>query len=541
MKRIKINCYLGLACVLLFFSPVDSHLRFIGPNPYFSYQTFPQDARMFNAGSSIFFLNLTNQGWMGNLDHPEMSPSPNYVATEESVSENYHSSKIAEARFKGTWFAPSVQAIPMVITWNKFKVIPIFSGELDQFQLNSSGEAIGHEEDHNYLIPFESKLSQRNFTGSAGILAVGEIGGSPIGLKFVYQRFEEESPSGYLSYSFNGSETNLNQYNWGWSTVSGCNHIFGISTNIDSFWQNSYTHTRYSLLDFTLGGNIGTHKAAIHIRRHFGKDHYYTYSSSQNDYLKQKWGSQVNKTMLRGYDVFKFLQIGGAQFYMVALVEADFERNPYLWEDIKLEDQFIKNTYAAEVLPFVHFDLSRGGFFRIGTSASLIANNYSYKEIWGSQEVYSHGWATFDWEKPWERSSYGRSYIFTNFSEANLEIVAADKPHLAFRLDFWSHLALHYTDRFYGRNRSDGSGIYSFQQQAHRKNFLRELWMSGTFGFQIGRRISWGLYANLPIYYDPFQTTEITGNSGEYFSGVSNSQPQIRRPLQLQARIIVNW
>jgi hypothetical protein len=541
MEHKKILSCVVMLSVLLLFSSAYPHLRFIGPNPYFSYHTFPQDARLFNTGSSIFFFYLSNQGWMGNLDHPEMSPSPNYVATEESVSENFSSSKVAEARFKGTWFAPSAEVIPLVVQWGTFKIIPVFSGELDQFSLNSSGEAIGHEEDQNYLIPFESDLSQQNTSGSAGILAVGDIGGNPIGLKFVFHRFEEESPRGQLTYSFNGSETNLNQYNWGWSTVSGCNHIFGISTNIDAFWQNSYTHTQYSLWDFTLGGNIGSHKAALHIRRQLGRDYTYSYVSSMNSYLKQDYGLQINKTMIRGYDVFKFLKIGRVQLYMVVLAEADFERNPYLWKEVPLEDRYLKNTYGAEILPFLHFDLPQGGFFRIGTSASLVTNKYSYKEIWGGQEVYSQGWATFDWEKSWERSSYGSSSVFTNFSEANLEIVAASRPHLVFRLDFWSHLAFYHTDRFYGKNVSDGSGLYRFQQEAHRKNFLRELWISGTFGFQIGKKFSWGLYADLPIYYDPYQTTEISGASGDYFRGTSNSQPRIRRPLQLHARVIVNW
>lgn len=541
MAHKKTLLFLLTLSILFIFSPADSHLRFIGPNPYFSFNTFPQDAWMFNPGSSILFFNLANQGWMGNLDYPEMSPSPNYVATEESVSENYMDSTIAKSSFKGTWFAPSVETVPIIFQFKKLKVMPILSGELDQFNLSSSGEAIGHEEEQHYLIPFESELSQRNTTGSAGILAVGKIGGNPIGLKFVYHRFKEEFPSGYLTYSFNGSGADLNRYNWGWSTVSGCNHIFGVSTNIDAFWQDSYTQSKYSLLDFTLGVTIGNHKAAVHIRRHFGKDIYYTYQSDQNAYLKQKWGSQVNQTMIRGYDVFKFLKIGKAKFYMVALIEADFERDPYIRDEVKLEDRYIKNTYGAELLPFIHFDLSDGGFFRIGTSASLIRNNYSYREVLGGQEVYSHGWASFDWEKPWERSSYGNSTILTNFSEANLEITAAHKPLVVFRLDFWSHLTFRYTERFYGRNASDGSGVYHFQQSAYRKNFLRELWMSGTFGFQIGKKFSWGLYANLPIFYDPYQTTKVTGENGEYFEGISNSQPQIRSPLRLHARIIFNW
>ena len=85
--RIKARIFFLFLTMALFSFPLFPHPRFIGPNPYYSFLTFPQDARLFNAGSSFFFLGYSNRGWMGNLDIPEMSPDPGYVATEETIVE----------------------------------------------------------------------------------------------------------------------------------------------------------------------------------------------------------------------------------------------------------------------------------------------------------------------------------------------------------------------------------------------------------------------------------------------------------------------
>jgi hypothetical protein len=541
----KQSLFIGFCLVVMFIFAIPlrlyAHLRFIGPNPYFSFSTFPQDARLFGPNSSFVFLTYTNRGWLGNLDVPQLSPAPGYIATESIIVEDFDHSTLAQAGFKGTWFSPSLIMVPFVLDIKSFRIIPLVIGQLDRFRLNSSGTAIGYEDDVSYLIPFRSELSQDNTRLSYGFLATTSIDQIPIGIKVTSENFKEGDPSGHLEYTFNNVKNMYNRFNWGWSTVLGCGHIFGPPTNIDAFWQDYYIDTRYSTLDVTIGANFKKNKAGFHFRQQKGEYGYYGYNEEQNGYEKFQWSDRVKKTMWRGYDVFKILNIGKAELFMVGLVELDVTRNPVIYQGIELEDMYREDKYGIELLPFLHFDLPDQGFFRIGTSVSFFKSDYAYREVWGGQEVYSSGWMTFDWEQWWERSSYGDSSVFTNFSEADLELVLSSKSKLTLISHLWSHLSYITTHRYYGNTISDENGVYRFIKSAERTNTLRELWIGGTFGFQVGKKWSVGIFVDLPIHYDVFRTTEITGSEGEYFKGSSNDQPTIRKPVQLRLLVILNW
>lgn len=540
MNLITTKIFLLLFFCLIPLTNLHARLRFVGPNPYYSFSTYPQDSKLFNRHSSIFFLYYENRGWMGHLDIPEISPSPNYVATEESVQENYYGVKIAEASFRGKWFTPSILAAPYVFDIKGIRFIPLVSGQLDIFKLNASGETIYYGENFDFLIPFSSKLSQVNSEMSLGLLASTSIKNIPIGMLFNYKYYAEERPSGYLKFTIDGQETRLNRFNWGWSTLHGCNHIFGGPTSIDAFWQDEYTHTKGSQFDFTIGADIKENKLGFRFRKTTEYGDYYSYEEPLNQYFKSKWSDKTSKTTLRTYEVFKITNVGSAKLFLCGVLEADFIGKKYTKEGVELLDSYNEHLYATELLPFIHFDISGGGFFRIGTSASFFWNDYAYREVWGNQEVYSHGWPYFGWEPYWERSSYGNSFTFINFTEADLELYLWEEKNLMLSLDFWSHQVFRTTKRYYGHNEY-GNDAFSFHKAAERKNYLRESWFGGTFGIMAGRKLSLGLFLDLPVYYDKFETTEISGEEGDFFSGRSDAQPAVRQPVRLWAMIIVKW
>jgi len=239
-------------------------------------------------------------------------------------------------------------------------------------------------------------------------------------------------------------------------------------------------------------------------------------------------------------DVVKLLNIGAAKLYLCGVLEADFTRKRNIKEGVELLDSYRENFYVLEFLPFIHFDLDGGGFLRIGSSLSFFWKDYKYQEVWGDQKVYSPGWAHFGWERSWERSSFGNEFSFINFSEADLEIPAYEKWNLILSVDLWSHQVYRRTKRYYGNNISQ-EGVYSFHKSAERKNVLKESWFGGTFGLFIGRRLSLGLFLDLPVYYDKWFSTEINGQEGDYFKGLTDSQPMIRTPVGFWTMIIWRW
>ncbi|MFQ6108741.1 MAG: hypothetical protein ACE5L7_04225 [Candidatus Aminicenantales bacterium] len=544
--KILLSCVQGkgilvfLLMMLTLTVGLNARLRFIGPNPYYSFLTFPQDARLFRTHASVLFLRYRNRGWMGHLDSPATSPAPQYVATEESIQENFYDTKIANVGFKGKWVTPEIMAVPFVLDYKSLRIIPMVSGQMEFFNLSASGEAIAHGEETDSLIPFSSELSQKNKQLSFGLLASLSIKNTPIGMIFNYKHLAENSPSGYLKYNIDGQERRISRFNWGWSTSFHCNKIFGTTTNIDAFWQDRYTHSQSSQWDLVLGTDIKGNKHGLRIRRttEFGES--YSYSDSLDKYIKDDWRAKTSKTMVRSYDVVKLLNIGAAKLYLCGVLEADFTRKRNIKEEVELLDSYRENAYVLELLPFLHFDLDGGGFLRIGSSASFFWKDYKYQDVWGDQKVYSPSWAHFGWERSWERSSYGNEFSFINFSEVDFEIPAYRKWNLVLSVDLWSHQVYRRTRRYYGSNISQ-EGIYSFHKSAERKSVLKESWFGGTFGLLFGRRLLLGLFLDLPVYYDKLFSTEISGEQGDYFKGLTDAQPMIRTPVGFWAMIIWRW
>lgn len=535
----RISLALGIVVAFVFFAPfLYSRLLFIGPDPYFSYRTFPQDARLFK-NKSIIFFNFDKKGWMGNLDVPELSPSPTYVDTRESVSENVGSTT-ATAGFKGTWSSPSFITFPYIFKFSSFTIIPMVTTRWDSFNLTSSGTAIGYEDDEEILIPFSSELKQRNKTYSLGSLIITSFGDTPVGLIVNYTKFSEGEPSGYLKYTLWGEERVLGRYNWGWSAIHGCNHIFGVSTNIDAFWQDEYTHTTYSQFDLVVGADLGENKIGFRFRRQRGSESYYEYEDSVNDYVKSKWGNNTGKTTIRNYNVLKIGDLSeSARLYVVTFLETSFTRNHFTLSGEELLDGYNENDYEVEMLPFVHVDLPGKSFLRVGTSISITRGNFKYKEVWGSREVYSSGWANYGWEVLWERPSYGNFWRFTVFSEADLELMLSQEPELRLILNVWTHHNFVRAKKYYGWTESVGDKL-QFHESAKRSSKLNEFWLSGTVGFMFGDRIKIGIFADLPIQYDNFIATEISGENG-YFKGEADAQPKVRKPAMVWGIISLGW
>jgi len=524
--------------LLFLFPALEGRLRFIGPNPYYSFLTFPQDSRLFTLGSSFSFFYLRHRGWMGHLDVPELSPSPNYVNTEESVGVRLDTGLDAQVGFRGTWLSPELMMAPCVFSFKSVRVVPLVSGRLDRFQLTSSGLAVPHDNPAG-AFPFSSELSQRNAEGSVGVLAAAQIKTIPVGMMVNYRAFKEGRPSGFLRFTREGAETRLNRFNWGWSTVSGCNHIFGDSTNIDAFWEDGYTDSEGSQFDVVLGADVKENKFGLRFRRltEYGDD--YDYSADANQYLKNNYRRKSAKTFLRASQLLKVTEIRGAKLYLCTVIETDFLRQNYLKEGTELLNFHKENAYGLEFLPVLHFDLDRGGFLRIGTSASFFYNRYGNKEIWGQQEVYSPGWTHLGWEASWERSSYGHTFTFINFTEADLELPLVERWNLLLSLDVWSHQVWSRTKRFYGDNIRENE-TFRFAKEAERTNTLRESWFGGTFGVMAGKRLSVGLFLDLPVYYDNFVSTDVQVMD-ESFRAKADAQPAVRKPVSLWALIIMRW
>ncbi|MGQ9618881.1 MAG: hypothetical protein ACUVUG_07990 [Candidatus Aminicenantia bacterium] len=522
--------------IIFFLIPLHARLKFIGPNPYFSFTHFPQDSRFFLRGSSIFFLSYRNTGWMGNLDDPFRSPSALYVNTEEWVEENINGVN-ARAGFDGKWFNAELASAFYVRDFKGFRIIPLGTFQFDSFSLKANGNAIAHSYDGNqWLIPFSGKVSQRNYTGNIGFLLSGSIKGMPAGMIFNYSRGEESNPEGFIQYRDGGREIRMNRYTWGWSASAGCQKIFGTSTNVDAFWQDSFTDTVKNQIDFVFGMDIKDHKVGIRFRNINIYGDYFSYSRTLDRYLKSEQGEKTTINVLRPYAVFKIKDFGSGKLFGVSVLELDLLKKRPFSKGKEFVNSYNEKKITGEFLPFIHFDFERG-FLRFGSGVALGYKLYDYTDIWGKQKVYQPSTPYFDWESSWEHSSYGNEISFISFSEIDTEINLERKMNSTLRVEIWRMLTYYRTKRYYGKNIYAGES-YNFFETAERMNTLKEDWLGGTIGVLLGKKFSIGIFLDIPVFYKRSISTEVNGNTSEYFEGYKNFQPAVREPLKFWVMLI---
>lgn len=517
---------------------LHSRLKFIGPNPYFSFTHFPQDSRLFYPKSSIFFLSYRNPGWMGNLDDPFRSPSALYVNTEESVEENFNGTR-ARAEFNGSWFNTELILAPYVFDFKGMRIIPLVGGQFDSFSLDAKGYAIAHSYDGNHwLVPFSSKVSQKNYSGNVGILLSTSIKEFPAGLIFNYSRIEEGNPSGFLQYSQDGREIRMNRYTWGWSASSGCQKIFGTSTNIDAFWQDSFTDSLRDQIDFVFGMDLKDHKVGLRYRKINVHGEYHSYSKALDKYLPSDISEKVTIHLFRPYAVFSIKDLGSSKIFGVSVFEFDsLKERPVSKRGKEFLNSYNEKKLTGEFLPFAHFDIGRG-FLRFGSGVSLGYKWYDYTDIWGRQKVYQQSAAYYDWERSWEHSSFGNEISLISFSELDTELLLEKRFNSTLRLEVWRMITYYRTKRFYGNNIYDGES-YNFFQTAERKNTLKEDWLGGTVGVLFGNKISVGIFMDIPVFYKKSVSTEVKGKTSEFFKGFRDFQPAVREPLKFWIMLVL--
>jgi len=542
LSKYKFFFIITISVFIIFSLPVKlfGHLRFLGPDPYFSFQIFPQDVTLFKKGSSIFLLNFVKRGWMGNLDHPAATPSPSYIDSEGMVVETDSKTNRLKSEFKGVWNSFSITVIPYVYKKKELYIMPLLDINPEYFSLKASGTAYSDHDNNEVEIPFSSSLSQNNSDFSAGFLIAKKIKSRTLGLRFLYRNFKESEPKGFINYEYDNNSFSLNRFNWGWSVMSSCNHIFGPSTNIDSFWQDEYVDTDREQFDISMGMSGKRNKAAVHIRRIGGYTKFFEYDEDNNIYEEMKWKVKKNRTTVRAFDVIKIKKIGKGILYFTGLAEFDIENSPVFYKGVELEEKYSDKVYGFEFLPFIHFDLNDEGFIRIGSSVSFFKSHFEHTDVWGSQKVFSSGWTQFDWEEEWEQESYGNNFIFTNFSEMDAEIILNNRTGLKLISHVWSHLTVSSIKKIYGKNESGNEGVYNFIQKAQRKTYKQELWIGGTFGIQRGKKNIIGIFVELPLHYDLYLSTEVSGEEDKYFKGISNVAPAIRKPFVIKALFVIN-
>lgn len=527
--------------LLIFHSSCIARLIFTGPNPFFSSASFPQDGLLFNGSGSFALIDRHPRGWFGNLDDPMELPSPNYTMTSQSLHLTNPTSGFS---LLGTWTQNKASLVPYYFQHNGFHIQSLLSVELEDLYMNAQGVARSYEDTLGWeLIPFEAVLKRRNKQYGLGAAVASYIQGIPFGVRLTVDRRNWGEPYGYLKKVVNGGEEVRHRYTWGWTTQQGCNHILASHANVDAWYQDSYSMAHSWLINAVAGATIKDHKVALRYR-HFSQDaEEYRYDSAPDSYVKEgDWTERASLHLLRGYGIFKVLEVGSTDLCLVGFAET--ERSWINWvgegDGPRLDCTYDKKT-DFEIVPVVSSSFGKG-FVRAGSDITWGWVSESNTDVWGRQRVYRQSYPYAGWAPDWEEPSYANSFYVANLSEVDVEYPILKSPEVVLRLEIWRMYQVTYKTSHYGYNESANGG-YIFKENAIRKDKRSETWMSGLIGIWAGFGMFFsGLFVDLPITYHSILSTEVIDNEeGKIFSDGQTNFPAVQDPARIRIIIGRKW
>jgi len=518
-----------------------ARLLFTGPNPFFSSASFPQDGLLFKGAGSFVLFDRHPRGWFGNLDDPRELPSANYTMTSQHLRLTEPSSEFS---LLGTWTQTEASMVPYYFEYRELHIQSLLSVELEDLYMNAEGVARSHEDTVGWsLIPFEAVLKRRNKRYGFGAAVAGHVGSVPAGIRLSIDRTNSGEPHGYLKKTVDGAEEVRHRYTWGWTTQQGCNHILASHANVDAWYQDRYSAANSWLINAVVGATMHDHKVAVRYRHFTQNADEYRYDSAQDAYVGDgEWMERTSTHLLRGYGLFKVLEVGHAEFCLVGFAET--ERNWINWvgegDQARLDCTYDKKT-DFEIVPVVSSSFGRG-FVRGGSDLTWGWVSQSNTDIWGRQRVYRQSYPYAGWTPDWEEASYSNSFYIANLSEVDIEYPILRSPQIALRLEVWRMQQFTYSTSHYGENQSRNGG-YVFEETAYRKDRRKETWVGGLVGFWVGfEQVFGGLFVDLPVTYHSILSTQVNDNEeGELFSDEQTNFPAVQDPPRVRVILGRKW
>jgi len=525
----------------VFHSPSVARLIFTGPNPFFSSASFPQDGLLFQGSGSFALVDRNPRGWFGNLDDPAALPSANYTMTSQNLR---LTNPVSQFSLLGTWTQNKASLVPYYFESHGFRIQTFLSAGLEDLYMSAHGVARSHEDTLGWeVIPFDALLKRRNKQYGLGAAAANYLWGMPFGVRLTVDRGVWGEPYGYLKTVTNGEEEITHRHSWGWTTEQGCNHILASHANIDAWYQDSYSMANSWLINAVTGATIKGHKVALRYR-HFSQDaEEYRYDSARDSYLRNgDWTERTSTHLLRGYGIFKILELGRTDLCLVGFAETERTWTNYVGEgdESRLDCSYDRKT-DFEIVPVVSASLG-SGFVRAGSDITWGWISSSNTDIWGRQRVYRQSYPRADWAPEWEEPGYSNSYYVANLSEVDVEYPVFKDPNVAVRLEVWRMYQVTYSTSHYGENESRGDR-YVFKENAIRRDGRKETWMGGLLGVWAGFGLLFGgLFIDFPVTYHNVLSTEvIDGEEGEIFRDQQTSFHAVQDPPRMRVILGRKW
>ena len=553
-----------LVAFLLFATSIQANPAFtIGSNPYLTVFAYPHDILKWAKNGLFLTYHPITLPWQGDVTDIFNRPSESYVSNFQEVIFPAPYDYQGNPADIYSWM--NVSAYAKQTTYSFGGVLSTGFGTFylelgrENMDLDLTAEGVGRAREEIGgsttfpLIPFDAATQAgRNYSKIEFIYA-NMLFGNPFGLKMRYVQKSSESPTGYVSFTKEGTAYATPHLTWGWST-SACNHIFGYEhANADAWYQNSYIlYEGYQLdlqMSYEHGGNV---KSGIRYRRKREDGDLFNWryddgSDILGDYhANDFWKHHDMGDLIRGYSKVRFWEIGnmdlGLLFFMEYASNPKRQINKITQSDPAFEMR--DKAYAVEVNPFFNYtfprgyvdfgvllEYSRAGLKNVSPRWNPMSESVQQDVLWDTEPY--HGWS-----QPWESFSEGCESFFATGFESYSSIEVVKNISLLLQLTVLKK----YTTIFkaYGLSEiSQGEREFSFDRTHERETHKIETWMSGSVGFftRMGPIALFGTLS-FPLSYLVRQNTELLDMDSQIFSHTIRNTWQVQQPTTFRIMMI---
>ncbi len=541
-----------LLFILLNVHRVDARLFFIGHNPHLSKIAFPQDIGLINYSFLMYAIGYEPLPFWGDVDNSVNKPNDDYTATEISISKSDAESGVQQFKTEGASYLFK-HSLSYHISWSK-KLKTMFSLYYNHIHMQSSASGnlpATNEDGSTGRLNFDYELSKLEWLTYLETIFAYRLGTIPVGLKIGIGYEGKEKPQSSLEATAQGTSLKSDRILWGWST-KGCNHIFGYkSVHGDAWYKNSYYTKALYQFDLQLGFTLPKLKFGSRYRYRKGLQHNYRWQASEDfgddatyqqhfienfsgSYEQSKWSDQNVEQVGRAYVNYTFFKNKIVKFNTLLFFAVDDYENVEVHKHDASIANDVKQSFTNYIIEFnPNMNLSFGRGIKIDMGILLEYAWTNFKNTYSRWNSYRGGEETTYWnsnvrvgdEPTWERFSFADEKFFDFGWETNVTtpVFKIGKHICALTTMLFANYKFTYMTKYYGENVDSGSS-YSFDVNATRENYKREIWFNAAVSiFYKHNKLMVILTYVKPLVYALTKETRVRDKSGKslYYKSVT--------------------
>jgi len=479
--------YLRIFLVILVFIGATSlsHARvfFSGSNPSLTVFAFPQDLWLMPEDFAFYQTTWQVQPWWGDIDQPDLRPSPTYLLTGEKIG----------VKGSGTYFEHNAN----LYNWKNIvgacrRMSPTLKlrFDLDYSYMPMRAEAQGENGASSFNYKEGHSIQDIYLT----MYAATFWRAIPIGFKLGLGRQAGTKPDLEWTKNENGAVSGLQRLMWAWSTMEG-NGVLDLNVeHAHARGQDEYTVGSQYHFDVQGAATLPRLKAGARLRYSTGKLDVYEWNGNWNDFVgayANNLDKAISERTIRIYGNYRWLE--GAAYKFNTLVLSRFTMNDSDDVssgngDISLGSKEHARTFVFQINPNVN--LYPWKYKNTFIDLALLCN-YSYTRFshldrysvsgGGQEDGYIGSTVRLGDDYSWDDYSYAKQQFFEIAFDANpcFPIYGDAKQSIAANLSLLLWTRFKYTYKYYGQSVVQNSDV-NFNIVNIRCNYDHEVWLNSV-------------------------------------------------------------